>query len=38
VTSGADGSGGSMVNALLGTLLRDMIGPKARGTDAASTT
>jgi uncharacterized membrane protein YqiK len=35
VTAGADGSGGSMVNALLGTLLRDMIAPKARVGDSA---
>jgi uncharacterized membrane protein YqiK len=34
VAAGADGSGGSMVNVLLGTLLRDLIAPKGR-VDAA---
>jgi uncharacterized membrane protein YqiK len=35
VTSGSDGSGGSMVNALLGTLLRDLIAPKAALPESA---
>jgi uncharacterized membrane protein YqiK len=35
IAAGSDGSGGSMVNALLGTLLRDLITPKGRAADAA---
>jgi regulator of protease activity HflC (stomatin/prohibitin superfamily) len=35
IAAGSDASGGSMVNALLGTLLRDLITPKGRAADAA---